>query len=81
VLKDKRDKSASDAAAVVIITDKDQLSELTKDELEKQLSAHRLLDTSSPKLIPCKSNLKNNTQRREHLFAAVDRYVADMGEE
>ncbi|KAJ7631525.1 hypothetical protein B0H17DRAFT_1150218 [Mycena rosella] len=77
--KTKKDKAAQAAAAVTLITDKTYLAKLTKGELEEQLSGHRLLDTGVPKLIPCKSNLKNNTQRLEHLEAAIDRYTGTMG--
>ncbi|KAJ7672012.1 hypothetical protein B0H17DRAFT_1141300 [Mycena rosella] len=79
VLNDKRTKILNDAAKVVIETTKSELEKFTKAELEAQLAAHRLLDglDGAPKLIPAKSNMKNNTQRLEHLLLAVERYLKD----
>ncbi|KAJ7645709.1 hypothetical protein B0H17DRAFT_1148407 [Mycena rosella] len=73
-LVDKRDALAAHAAGVKIVTDIATLKEYSKAQLEDQLAAHRQFDLAIPKLIPAKSNLKNNMQRLEHLLAAVERY-------
>ncbi|KAJ7643196.1 hypothetical protein B0H17DRAFT_959898 [Mycena rosella] len=74
VLVDKRDALAAHAAGIKIVTDIATLKEHSKAQLEDQLAAHHQFDLAIPKLIPAKSNLKNNMQRLEHLLAAVERY-------
>lgn len=79
ILVDKRTAIATNAAKVVVVTDRASLAKYSKAQLEDQLAAHRLLDTAIPKDIPAKSNLKNNPQRLEHLLLAVERYLRVPG--
>ncbi|KAJ7439152.1 hypothetical protein B0H11DRAFT_2254077 [Mycena galericulata] len=74
-LNDKRSAIANHAAKVVIVTDRATLENFTKAQLKDQLAAHRLLDVAIPKLIPAKSNLKNNQQRLDCLILAVEHYL------
>ncbi|KAJ7270507.1 hypothetical protein C8J57DRAFT_1605563 [Mycena rebaudengoi] len=80
ILKKKRNDLAAHAASITIVTDKVLLAEYSKVQLEDQLADHRQFDTSVPKLIPAKSNLKNNTKRLECLLKAVDRYIGSQDE-